>query len=168
MIIDHAANAISFKAYQCVMRCWRCWQQYSYFVPNEFEDVTVLFCDTCGASRASEDYGPDGIGYAKKKFLDVHYPTLKGWGGRKPEREFARVFEDSWSHRCSCGGRFRIDGVPKCSRCRARQWRWLEHVGNETVMSPPIPLLGYTIPPEYANAPARPPLESVPGTKGTR
>jgi len=99
-------------------------------------------------------------GEAKSKYLDVHYPTLRGWGGKKEDKEFSVIFENQWTEACSCGGRFRLAPPIRCPHCRAPECRLLRDRG-EIVESPAIPVLKFTIPPEYANAPARPPWKPI-------
>lgn len=155
MLYDPATNRMHFKAYRVPIRCWRCWKRYEFFTPYEFVDVSLFSCDRCSEIRASS-YGEHGR--AKSKYLDVRCPTLRGWGGKKEHRAFLDVFENYWTEQCPCSGRFRLWGPIRCPHCRAPECRLLRG-RDEIVESPPIPVLKFTIPPEYANAPARPPWQ---------
>ncbi len=157
MFYDAATNTMHFKAYRVPVRCWRCWKRYEFFAPYEFVDVSLYKCDRCPTIRATQNYG-EGEGLAKTKFLDFHYPTLRGWGGNKENQAFLDIFENKWTEPCECGGRFRSRTPIRCPHCRAPECRLLRGRG-EIVKSPPIPVLKFTIPPEYANAPARPPWQ---------
>jgi len=149
-----ATNTIRFKAYRIPIRCWRCWKRYEVFTPYEFVDVSRLQCDRCSEVRISSY---EQCTAAKSKYLDVHRSALRGWGGKKEERAFAEVFEEQWAEPCTCGGRFRFRAPFRCPHCRARALVfWWFRGEDEIVESPPIPVLRFTIPPEYANSPARP------------
>ena len=155
MFHDPATNTMHFKAYRVPVRCWRCWKRYEFFAPYEFVDVSIFRCDRCSEMRAST-LGESGE--AKSKYLDVHYPTLGGWGGKKEDREFSTIFENQWAEACPCGGRFHLAPPIRCPYCRSPECRLLRG-RSEIVESPPIPVLKFTIPPEYANSPARPPWQ---------
>ena len=159
MIYNSENNTLIFRAYRVPVFCWRCWKWFSFFSPNEFEDLVIYRCDRCAETRASQIYG-EGEGYARKKYLDLHYPTLVGWGGKREERAFLSVFEDKWTEACQCGGHFRLRVPVRCPRCHAPEIRLLR--GRlQLIDSPAIPALKFHIPDEYANAPSR--LPKYPG-----
>jgi len=152
-------EADRYGMYRTTILCWRCWCRYTAYAPGEFADFMVFYCDGCGACRVASD---GEIGRAKRKFLDVHYPSIRGWGGKKENEQFFRVFEERWSEQCSCNGRFRSRAWPICPRCHAKPIRWLSWGSNDVVTTPPIPTLKFSIPPDYANAPGRPSLHPDP------
>src|SRR3989338_8978787 len=116
-------DATQYGMYRTTILCWRCWCGYEMYSPGEFADFLVFYCDRCGACRVADTYGEVGI--AKRKFLDLHYPSVRGWGGKKEDREFSKIFEEGWAVRCPCGGRFRFNAWPPCPRCHAKPLRWL-------------------------------------------
>ena len=149
---DSTRTTVHFKAYRVPSRCWRCWKRFEFFAPYDFVDMLIFRCDRCSEMRAS---GFGESGEAKSKYLDVHFPALRGWGGKKEDRVFSAVFENGWAEACPCSGRFRLAPPIRCPHCRTPECRLLRG-RSEIVESPPIPVLKFTIPPEYANAPARP------------
>ncbi len=157
MQYDSARTTVHFKAYRIPVKCWRCWRHFEFFAPYDFVDMLLFPCDRCGAIRALETYGKCNYSGAEGKYLDFHYPSLQ----RKDEtknhmNEFLSVFESSWvTELCSCGGHFRLRAPIRCLHCRAPECRLLRG-RDEIVESPPIPVLKFTIPPEYASATARP------------
>ena|SRR3989338_775133 len=157
MFYNEARTAMHFKAYRVPVRCWRCWKRYEFFAPYEFVDVLLYNCERCHEIRATEAYG-SGHGLAREKFLDLKYPTLRGWGRKEELDDFLRLFENQWTEPCSCGGRFRLRAPIRCPHCRAPECRLLRGRA-EIVESPPLSVLQFTIPPEYANAQARPPWQ---------
>lgn len=160
MIHNAETNTVVFRAHRVPVRCWRCWRGFDFFTPNEFEDVAVYRCEKCPEVRATEIYGA-GEGYAKAKYLDVHHPKSSGWGGKSEDREFLRVFENDWTEPCTCGGRFRLRTPVRCPHCHAPEIRLLRgHL--EVVDSPPIPVLKFSVPLEYAKAAPRPPQHPEP------
>ncbi len=160
MFYDSATNTMHFKAYRVPIRCWRCWKRYEVFTPYEFVDVMRFQCDRCGKRRVIPSYS--GYGEAESKFLDLRYPSLRREDESKRHmNEFLPVFENHWvSESCSCGGHFRFRAPFRCPHCRSRALVfWWFRGEDEVVESPPIPVLRFTIPPEYANSPARPPWQ---------
>ena len=157
MFYDPATNTMHFKAYRVPVRCWRCWKRYEFFAPYEFVDVVLYKCERCHEIRATEAYGT-GEGYARERFLDLKHPTLRGWGGKKEDNDFLAVFENSWTEPCACGGRLRLRAPIRCPYCRTPECRLLRG-RSEIVESPPIPVLKFTIPREYASGPARSPWQ---------
>ena len=154
------ANQVSRKMLQYNMRrttvlCWRCWKPYFIYSPGEFADAQMLYCDQCSTSRICED---GDVYWANKKFLDRRFPSVRGWGGKREHSAFIAVFEQEWGEPCECGGRFRLDPWPKCPHCHAKPWPLLSRTTRDVVPAPPIPALRFDIPPEYLNAPERPPL----------
>ena len=149
-------HTLIFRAYRVPVRCWRCWHRFAFFAPNEFADTLLFPCDKCGNIRAMATYGESNFTGVEGKYIDVHYPHLPRSEDEKYTEEFLDVFENSWTSPCECGGRFRLRAPVRCSHCHAPEWRWLR--GRDTLVdSPPIPALEFTIPQEYAKAPARPP-----------
>lgn len=148
-------ETVQYGMYRTTILCWRCWHRYHAYSPYEFADIVVLHCDKCGAARVTDTYGH--LGEAEKKFLNLHYPASRGWADPKQEKEFLKLFEEKWTEGCSCGGRFRLGSWPSCPRCHAKPLRWLSVTSRNVVQSPPLKSLKVTIPPEYANAPPRPP-----------
>ncbi len=154
MFYDPATNTMHFKAYRVPVRCWRCWKRFEFFAPYEFVDVLIFPCDRCSAVRATETYA--GYGEAEGKYLDVHHPSLRREDETKIHmNEFLKVFENQWVEPCTCGGRFRLHAPIRCLHCQVPECRLLRG-RDEIVESPPLSVLQFTIPPEYANAPARP------------
>ena len=158
MIHDQEHNTLIFRAYRVPVFCWRCWKRSSFFTPNEFEDLVIYRCERCAEPRATQIYG-EGEGYAKRKYLDFHHPTLVGWGKKQEDRAFLSVFENEWTERCQCGGHFRLQAPVRCPRCHAPEIRLLR--GRLQLMdSPPLPVLKFHLPDEYISAPSRPPKDS--------
>lgn len=153
-------NQVPRKVLQYNMRrttvlCWRCWKSYFIYSPGEFADAQILYCDQCSTSRICEDAD---VYWANKKFLDRRFPSVRGWGSKREHSAFMTVFEREWSEPCECGGRFRLNPWPKCPHCHAKPWPLLSRTTRDVVPAPPIPVLKFAIPPEYLNAPGRPPL----------
>ena len=149
---------MQFKAYRVPTRCWRCWKKFEFYSPYEFVDILLFKCEKCNEMRVTQTYA-EGHGYARQKFLDLHYPMLRGWGGKKEDRAFLSVFENQWTEACPCSGRFRLRAPIRCPHCHAPELRILRGRG-QIVESPPMPVLKFSVPPEYANAPGRPPWQA--------
>ena len=157
MWYDSTRSTVHFKAYRVPVRCWRCWKRFEFFAPYDFVDMLLFPCDRCSATRALGAYGERNYGGAEGKYLDLHHPSLRREDETKKHmNEFLPMFENHWvTESCSCGGRFRLRAPIRCPHCRAPEYRLLRG-RDEIVETPPIPVLKFTIPPEYQNIPARP------------
>ena|SRR3989338_5680562 len=157
MFYNESRTTMQFKAYRVPVRCWRCWKRYAFFAPYEFVDVLIFPCDRCSKVRATETYA--GYREAESKYIDRHYLHADRNEDHRYRKEFLEIFETHWiTERCSCGGYFRLNVPIRCPHCHVPELRFLR--GRfEIVESPPLPVLQFTIPPEYANAQARPPWQ---------
>lgn len=133
------------------LRCWRCWKAFQFILaPSEFDSEYLLRCEKCQALHvlSADDFRSGYFRFLRRQ-LSTSKASIRP--AEEVAHEFRRDFEENWADRCACGGYFKFQEkpAPSCPYCGARSPRWVPWPIDEQP-SPPLPLLNYSTPTEYA------------------
>lgn len=89
--------------------CDKCRIEFNFSaIHNGFNETTYAYCDTCGKTCFLEEYFKE-IPEKCKWFFDT---------AQRYEKISERL--EPYLEKCSCGGNFRRNAVPRCPQCRQK------------------------------------------------
>ena len=108
------------------IRCYHCGTSSTFsYAHSGFSDEHFFYCNTCGVLAVIDWYAKEYEPFYKKYIAGNLYNPQK-------EEDLERFKEDTrrmkleicqYLEACSCGGKFTVDAIPRCPRCK-KELEW--------------------------------------------
>ena len=117
-----SADYKEFTAYKLVIKCKKCNQESIEYHPDDFDDISIFRCISCGKQKwipiYGDTYGLTDFGRFFDKKFNINSDKLIN------KAEFAPYFDaafEAYCEFCECGGRFRRLNILTCYNCGSRE-----------------------------------------------